>query len=198
MAKTALKKSSDINIDLLKTPESKGRVEEAVYWLLNVGRYLIIVTEIIALAIFILSIKLSVDKNNLREKISNLSSQVSAQEEFENEFRNTSKRFSEVSRLLGERSESNKIVAEFLNLLPKGLTLKSFNMSGDTNESGEIEFSGEFSDPKELQTLVVSFSKSNKLVGLDIKGLNHPNKENPKYTFTAKVLVNKLGFSLEK
>ena len=198
MAKSALKKTSDINIDLLKAPDSKGRGGEAVHWLLNVGRYLIIITEIVALAIFILSIKLSVDKNSLKEEISNLSGQVSAQETFENEFRNTSKRFSEVKNLLGNHFESNKILAEFLGLLPKGMTLSSFRLGGDQLSSEEIEFSGEFSDPKQLQTLVVSFSKSNKLVALDIKELNHPNEDNPRYTFTANALVNKLGFTKEQ
>src|SRR3972149_10165087 len=137
MAKSAPKQTSDINIDLLKTPESKGRSGEAAHWLLNVGRYLIIITEIVALAIFILSIKLSVDKNNLKEEISNLSGQVSARETFENEFRNTSKRFDEVKKLLGDHFESNKILAEFLSLLPKGMTLNSFRLGGDQLASEE-------------------------------------------------------------
>jgi len=194
MVKTAPKGVPDINIDLLKDSGPSNRAGEAVHWLLNVGRYLIIITEIIALAIFLLSIKLSVDKNNLKDDVSNLSGQVSAQESFENEFRNTSKRFSEVKRLGAVHFETNKVLSEFLKLLPKGMTLNSFKVGGEEFGSEELEFSGEFSDPKQLQTLVLSFSKSNKLVGLNINELDHPNEDNPKFTFKATSLINKLGF----
>lgn len=190
MAKAAQNKSSELNIDLLKAAEPSGRVGEAVKWVLNIGRYLIILTEIVALAIFVLSIKLSTDKNDLKDDISRLSDQVSTHEDFEREFRNTSKRFEEVKRLKLAHFETNKVVSEFLSLLPKGMKLDLFRIEDEV-----IELSGSFSKPRQLQTLVLSFSKSNKIVGLDIKELNSPNEDNPKYTFQAEALINKAGFT---
>jgi len=195
MAKAAQRDSSDTNIDLLKSRDTSGKAGQAVHWLLNVGRYLIIITQIVALAIFFLSIKLSADKNSLSADIEDLASQVSTQETFENEFRNTSKRFTEVKRLQSTHFENNKVINEFLNLLPKGMTLTEFKIGDEGLEDDEIEFAGKFANPRQLQTLVVELSKSNKIVGLDIKELNHPNEENPdRYTFRAGALVNQLGF----
>lgn len=194
MAKAAPKSSADINIDLLKTPESTNKGGEAIHWLLNVGRYLIIITQIVALAIFILSIKLSTDKNNLSEDIQSLTNKVAVEETFENEFRNTSNRFSEVKRLKIDRFENNKVIAEFLDLLPKKMIITSLSIGGEELDGDQMEFSGEFDNTKQLQTLVVSFSKSNKLVGLDIQELSHPNEENDKFTFTARVIVNQIDF----
>ena len=199
MAIAAPKSTADINIDLLKSPESTNKGGEVVHWLLNVGRYLIIITQIIALAIFILSIKLATDKNNLSDDIQRLTTQVAAEETFENEFRNTSKRFSEVKRLKLDHFENNKVVAEFLDLLPKGMVITSFSiggeqLDGDHLDGDQMEFSGEFENTKQLQTLVVSFSKSNKIVGLDIQELNHPNQDNDNFTFTARSIVNQIDF----
>lgn len=193
MAKAAQKEDAGININLMPSQEVPGAVGGAIHWVLTIGRYLIIFTEIIALAIFILSIKLSTDKNNLKEDIQQLSSQVADKSSFEKDFRTTQQKINDIKTLKANRYPNYEILSEFLSLLPKGLTLKSLEIT-----EGTISFSGEFTKPSELQTLVASFTSSDKITGLDISELKHPTDENPKYTFSASVLVIIDNFNKEE
>ena len=193
MASTAQKGSSETNIELLPSSTPFGSIGGITSWVLRVGRYLIIFTEIVALAIFILSIKLSMDKNNLKDDISSLSNQVSEQQSFEREFRSVSERFGEVKGLMAAHFETNKVIAELLRILPQGMKLNNLFIDGQA-----IEFTGSFSKPPQLQTLVVEFSKSNKIVGLNIQELKSPDEDSPDFTFQAVGIINELGFELEE
>lgn len=189
MVKTAPEKPAEININLMPSPESSGTASTAVSWILHTGRYLIIFAEIVAIAIFILSIKLSTDKQFLKSDIKTLTSQVAAQNAFESEFRSVQNKINEIKRLRGAHFPNGPVVAEFLKLLPKGTSLETMQI-----EDGEISFSGSFGSPKELQTFISSFSTSEKLVGLDISKLETPSEKNPDFTFTASVVINKSAF----
>jgi len=185
----AAKQIPETNINLLPSEEPTGSVGKTVTWITTAGRYLIIITEIIALAVFGLSIKLSTDKNDLRDEIKTLSAQVDDQKSFEREFRATTQQISEIRSLTTSHSKTNKMISEFDALFPKGMTLNSLKF-----EKGKIDFSGEFASPAQLQTLVLSFSKSDKLGGLDISELKSPTEQIHNYTFSASVLVNTAKF----
>jgi hypothetical protein len=184
MVKAAQKTSSEININLMPRMGPPGTFGTAIQWVLTTGRYLIIATEIIAIVIFVLGIKLSADKNDLKERIKNLSGQISSQNKFETEFRAVQKQINEIKREKTAHFPDNLVVDEFLKLLPQGITLKSLEI-----KEGKVVFSGEFSSPSQLQTLVASFSESKKITGLDITELNSPSEKNPVYSFTAKATI---------
>ncbi len=184
MAKSA-PSSPEINIDLMPgREEPKGSVGSAIHWALTIGRYLVIFTEIVAIAIFILSIKLSADKQDLKESISRLTQQVSAQEDFEKEFRSVQDRINEVKKQRSSHFLNNKLIAEFLKILPKGMTLDTLELA-----ENEVNFTGSFATPKELQTLILSFSQSDKIVGLNISKLEHPNESSKRFEFSASAVI---------
>ena len=190
MAKAAQNKTPEININLMPGEESSEKAGGAVHWALTVGRYLIIITEIVAIAIFVLSIKLSSDKQNLKENIKSLTGQVSVQKDFEREFRTVQQRINGVKVLKSAHFETNLVVNEFLKLLPQGLTLDSLKL-----DESEISFSGSFTSPQQLRTLIFAFSQSGKLVGLDISELNSPSEKNKAFTFSASAIINRTAFS---
>jgi Tfp pilus assembly protein PilN len=192
MAKAAQKTTPEININLLPGDEPTGTLGTATHWALTVGRYLIIITEIIAIAIFILSIKLSTDKEGLREDIKSKGAQISAQKELETEFRLVQQRINEVKKQRDSHFQNNLVVADFLKLLPKGMVLETLKI-----EEQEISFSGSFKNPRQLQTLISAFSKSTKLVGLDISELESPSEKSKNYTFSAKALIVQTSFEEE-
>ncbi len=192
MVKAVQKAAPEININLMPSEEPSGTLGTATHWALTVGRYLIIITEIIAIAIFILSIKLSTDKQGLKEDIQYKSSQVSAQNVLETEFRLVQQRVNEIKKQRSDHFENNLVLTEFLKLLPKGMELKTLNI-----EEQEISFSGSFKTPKQLQTLISAFSESEKLVGLDISELESPSEQSKNYKFSAKSLIIQASFSEE-
>ena len=184
MAKSA-SSSREININLMPGQEEfQDSVGSAIHWALTIGRYLVIFTEIVAIAIFILSIKLSADKQDLKESISNLTQQVSAQEDFEEEFRSVQDRINEVKDQRSSHFLNNKVLSEFLKLLPQGMTLETLELA-----ENEISFSGSFATPKELQTLILTFSQSDTIVGLNISKLEHPNASSKRFEFSASAVI---------
>lgn len=189
MAKAAPKLNPEININLLPNQGSTGAIGNAVVWMLSVGRYLVIFTEIVAIAIFVVSIVLSSEKTSLREEIRSLSQQVSAQSSFEKHFRQISGQITQIKNLSSNQFLTNKVVDELLNLLPQGVSLDSLILKGD-----QLTLDGSFSSPSQLQTLVASFAKSTKLVGLSLTKLNAPDDKNPNFTFSGVVSINKNVF----
>jgi predicted nucleic acid-binding protein len=192
MAKAAQKTTPELNINLLPGDEPSGTLGTATHWALTVGRYLIIITEIIAIAIFVLSIKLATDKQGLKEDIQSLGSRISAESKFETEFRLVQQRINEVKSQRNAHFQNNLAITDFLKLLPKGMTLQALKI-GDQ----EISFDGSFKSPKQLQTLISAFSKSEKLVGLDIEELKSPSEKSKNYTFSAKALIVQASFEEE-
>ncbi|MDP2721089.1 MAG: hypothetical protein Q8O75_04065 [bacterium] len=192
MAKAAQNKTPEININLMPGEEPSGKAGGAVHWALTVGRYLIIITEIIAIAIFVLSIKFSSDKQNLKENIKSLTRQVSVQKDFEREFRTAQQRINGVKVLKSAHFENTFVVDEFLKLLPQGITLGSLKL-----DEAEISFSGSFTTPQQLRTLIYAFSQSEKLVGFDISELNSPSEKNKEFTFSASAVISRTAFSEE-
>jgi hypothetical protein len=192
MVKAARKDTPEININLLPGEEPTGTLGTATHWALTAGRYLIIITEIVAIAIFILSIKLSTDKQGLKDDIQVLGDQVSAQSELETEFRLVQQRINEIKTQRSAHFQNNLVVAQFLKLLPKGMKLETL-----TIEEAEISFSGSFNTPKQLQTLISTFQGSDKLVGLDISELESPSEKSKNYTFSAKASIIQANFSEE-
>jgi Tfp pilus assembly protein PilN len=184
MPKAAYKQNVETNINLLPSEGPSGSVGKTIQWLKTAARYIVIVAEIFLLAVVVLSIKLYTDKINLKDDIRTLSAQVEEQKSFEREFRATTQQISEAKSLNNSRLSTNKIVSDFLALLPTDMSLDSFGLDG-----GQIKFSGSFTEPAHLQTLVLSFSRSDKFVGLDINDLKSPTETNKKYTFSASIIV---------
>lgn len=191
MARAARKgQSSEININLLPREELGGTAGEVVHWVLTVGRYLIIATEIIALAAFGLSLKLTIDKNNLNKNIQAAQSIIDSKVEFEQEFREVQSKLNNIEDIRTKHFNNSLVIEEATNLLPKGLSL-----SGLSIKESEVSFSGSFPTATQLHTLITSFNGSEKIVGLDISELNSPSLKDPEFTFEAKAIINKAAFA---
>lgn len=193
----AAPKSPDLNIDLLPNESPITSTNNAVHWVLTVGRYLIIVTEIIALGTFLFGVWLSKEKNDLKTSIKYKQAAVdelqkcdpNKPEEFcEDRFRKIQNQINQVASIRSIRFEENKVLSEFARLLPIGLSLASLTSDGKT-----ITFSGNFPDPQQLQTMINSFNTSNKINNLDITALS--KETNGSYKFTASTSINKGSFS---
>jgi len=191
MARAARKdQNQGININLIPQKEIGGALGETIHWVLTIGRYLIIGTEIVALATFGLSLKLTIDKNNLNKSIENAQQSIDDKSKFESEFREIQTKLNNISDLRNRHFKSYLAMEEFINLLPQGIQLTDLSLS-----QTEISFSGSFPRAAQLHTLINSFNRSGKLVSLEIDELNSPSTENPKFTFSAKTLVVGAAFT---
>jgi len=179
-----------ININLMPKEEIGGVLGETIHWVLTIGRYLIIGTEIVALATFGISLKLTIDKNNLNKSIENAQQSIDSKAGFEREFREVQAKLNNINDLRNRHFKSYLAIKEFNKLLPQGIKLTDLSIS-----QTEISFSGSFPTAAQLHTLINSFNSSNKLISLEIDELNSPSIEDPKFTFSAKTLVVSTAFT---
>ncbi len=192
MARSARKgQEKEININLMPQQEVKGALGTTLTWSLGVGRYLIIATQIIALVAFGLSLKLTIDRNNLTTNIKSSQSVIDSKSEFEQEFREVQSKIQNIKELRGKQFKNHLVIQEFNNLLPKGINLTNLNIDGNT-----LSFSGAFPTAAQLHTMINSFNGSTKIVALEITELNTPSEEEPKFTFDAEAAIVILPFTV--
>ena len=122
MAKTALKQIS-AEINLLPQEELTESFGKLVSWILTLGRYIIILTEIVALGTFAYSVKLTIERNDLKESIIAQQDLIEDSSKFENEFRLVQTRLQNLKSLESNHVFFEKILDELNSLLPIGVVL---------------------------------------------------------------------------
>lgn len=197
MAKAA-PKSPDLNINLLPSEGPSTTTGNAIHWILTIGRYLIILTEIVALSTFLLGIYLSQQKNNLKDSIKSKQSSI---EEFqtcdpkdedsfcEDRFLKIQGQIDSIASIKSNHFETNKVMSEFLTLLPQQMKLENLII-----ENSDISFTGKLLTEQELQTLINSFNTSRKITALDITELSKDISKDPYLRVSATALIIKGGF----
>ena len=100
-------------------------------WLLNIGRWIVIVTELIVILAFLSRFKLDRDLTNLNETVKQKQAIVNASADFEKEFRFLQKRLSTIEGLKKNQLEVDKILDIFSQVTPAGIQLSNFNFSGE-------------------------------------------------------------------
>ncbi|HEY4695196.1 MAG TPA: hypothetical protein VIH52_04535 [Candidatus Nanoarchaeia archaeon] len=190
----AAPKTPELNIELLPKENIDVESSSLLHWILTVGRYLIIFTEVIAIGTFLFSIYLSKQKNDLRTNIRANQAQIDNFQECdpkdlsafcEDRFRLIQEQVNQVLAVRDANLPQNAVIDEFLKLLPTEITLEGLIVNGT-----EIIFSGEFPAEQQLQTLVESFGRSDKVTSLDITDLT----KELNFKFTAKAQVNASAF----
>ena len=162
MAKPALKQTS-AEINLLPQEELTESFGKLVSWILTLGRYIIILTEIVALGTFAYSVKLTIERNDLKESIVGQQDLIENFSKFENEFRLVQTRLQNLKSLESNHVFFEKILDELNSLLPIGVVLTELKVDQNT-----ITFGGDFSSEETLQTLINSIEKSDKISNLEI------------------------------
>lgn len=180
MAKPAPAPLENLNINLISSDQGRGSVVAIIHWLLTVGRYLIITTEVVALIIFGLSVKFTIDKNDLKEKISNQKEELDSLAIDENLFRNYQAKLKNISTLQTTHSNTSSFYTSLVSLLPGDAVLDEINLG-----SNKVVLSGSLPNPSALQNLISSLNSSEKFSDLDITDLTIPTAQQPYYTFTA-------------
>ena len=197
MAKAA--QPQELNINLLQKEEIAGSTGAIINWVLNIGRYFIIATEIVALLTFVFGINLSADKNNIKQAVKVAQIEVDNKsacdpndlEKFcEDRFRTLQNKFNLISSYRSGQFRQNLVINELLKRLPSGVLINNLSIN-----EGKITFSGSFPTAVHLQTLINSFnSDDSKINDLDIQELTSPTTTDPNFSFKAVASINRVDF----
>jgi Tfp pilus assembly protein PilN len=112
-------------------------------WTLSVGRYIVIVTELIVIVAFVSRFKLDHDLTNLNEEIKEKQARIEAMSEFEKEFRFLQKRLQTVSQIQGAQKTTSGTIQRLIPLIPIDVSLTSLSVNEKTIDLSAVALSAE-------------------------------------------------------
>jgi hypothetical protein len=96
-------------------------------WLLNIGRWIVIVTEFIVILAFLSRFKLDHDLTNLNEQVRQKQAIINSSSTLEKEFRFLQKRLTTIESLQKSQIEAQQVLDTFTELTPVGIQLSGFS-----------------------------------------------------------------------
>jgi len=137
--------SSKTSIDFLpKEDWERTSFGKFLKWLLTVGRWIIITTELIVIMAFLSRFKLDRDLTNITEDIKQKQAIITSSTDLEKEFRLLQKRLITIETLNKNRYEANKVLSFLTELTPVGVQIDNLNLAKNEialNANANSEFS---------------------------------------------------------
>jgi len=122
-------------------PEEKkglsGTVEKVAGWLINVGRWIIVFTELIVILSFLSRFWLDQRIAHLYDQTTQKTAIIEAAADFEKEFRSFNQRLSQIETLQSQNQNQSETLENIIAILPQEINLKSIKVN---NNRKEIEF----------------------------------------------------------
>ncbi len=141
-------KSSSASINLVRT--HIGFVDQFIKWALSIGRVVVILVELVALATFLYRFSLDRQIIDLRDKIKQQQAILTFLKPREDKYRNLQERLVLASQFTNENNESIKTMEEVISFMPEGMSLNSFSLSKEgirlTANISAISFLKQFTD----------------------------------------------------
>lgn len=126
----AQKKLSETKIEFIPQEDwEKTSLGRFLKWLLQVGRWIIITTELVVIIAFISRFKLDRDLTNFNEEIRQKQAIINSSSNFEQEFLFLQKRLSTIEGLRKNQVEINQVMDIFAQLIPIGVKLSNFSLA---------------------------------------------------------------------
>ena len=124
----APKKSPATTIEFIPQEDwEKTSFGKFLKWLLSVGRWIVIVTELIVILAFLSRFKLDRDLTNLNESIKQKQTIINSSASLEKEFRFLQKRLTVIESLQKSQNEASQVLDIFAELTPVGIQLSNFS-----------------------------------------------------------------------
>ena len=136
-------------------------------WLLNIGRWIIIVTELIVIIAFISRFKLDRDLTNLNEEIKQKQAIVTSYSDFEEEFLFLQKRLSTIEGLRKTQIEANKVIDVFAQLTPVGVKISNLTLAAK-----EISLIATANSEFSFATFLKNLKNSSQIKDVSISNVN--------------------------
>ncbi len=142
-----------INVNILKPQnESQKSIFQALHWILFVGRYLIIVVEIIVLAAFLTRFKFDADIADTQERIDEQIAPITAQKDTEIAVRQTQFQISQIRTLKQAQPDFSELMQHIAAQTPTTVTLSTVNVESASGKS-TAKITGSATSNNEVATL---------------------------------------------
>jgi Tfp pilus assembly protein PilN len=144
-------------------------LDEIVDWALNIGRLLVIATEIIALSMFLYRFVLDRQILDLRDKIAQERQIIAVFKEREETFRNLQNKLNFTSDMINAQAEQQKLLKTITAAVPADASLTSVSVAtksanifiGSQNVSSLKEFVEILKKDKQFESVTISLVDTN-------------------------------------
>lgn len=152
------------SINLVKSKQAP-LFDRFINWALTVGRLIVIVTEVVAVAAFIYRFSLDDRLSDLHTDIKQKQNIISALKNDENKYRNLQDRIALASTFSEKSSKTNETIADIVNLLPEGVRINDLTLNKDrvniNINIGSVSSLKNFIDPLKNYPKIKSISIDN-------------------------------------
>lgn len=136
-------------------------------WLLTVGRYIVIFTELIVILAFLSRFKLDYDLTNLYQQIEEKQTIIQSSADFENDFRFLQKRLASIQDLRKKQLQTGKLLEEISSLTPIDVSF-----SGLTVDENKASFTAMALSESGIATFINNLERSPRFSNLMIDSLS--------------------------
>lgn len=155
-------------------------------WLLTVGRYIVIFTELIVILAFLSRFKLDRDLTDLYKQIEQKQAVIQSYADFESEFRFLQKQLTTVQSLRKEQLQTKQLLGEIAALTPIDVYFSDLSINGN-----KASFTANALSEAGLATLINNLKKSPRFSNLEISSLMIGTKAGVGISFTLESQISK-------
>lgn len=157
-----------------------------IKWLLTVGRYIVIFTELIVILAFLSRFKLDRDLTDLYKQIENKQEMIQSYADFEANFRFLQEQLSTIQTLREEQLQTKQLMEEISALTPIDVYFSDLAVTSD-----KASFTANALSEAGLATFINNLKRSDRFSDLEIGNLSIGTGEGVGITFTLESQVNK-------
>jgi len=160
-------------INLLPTTEfEKTRLGKFLNWALGLGRWIVIVTELIVILCFLSRFKLDRELIDLGETIQQQQAIIASLEELEKNFRDLQNRLAAISQLEKEQLPATHLLHQLSQVAPADLALEALAV-----KKNELEISGSILSGASLNRFLKALQEFPQFKKVILEEINQPRED---------------------
>lgn len=136
-------------------------------WALTLGRYVIVLTELIVIVVFLLRFKLDKDLAVINEEIKDKETLISSSQDFEKEAKYLQQRLVAIRAIEQKSFKPTLVLTEISKILPQAVTFLGLQV-----DNGGIRLSGTSQTNSDLATFISGLKASGKFTKIDLTSVS--------------------------
>lgn len=180
-------KSEKKSVNLLIFDEfEKSPLGKFLAWALTVGRYIVVLTELVVLGAFLFRFKLDADLAIIGEKIKSKQAVIESFGDLEDKVREIQQKLKIIKQVEGERVDGEKVLAEISKTTPTNVSFQKIDY-----DEGGIGCEGVSLTELEISKFINEMEKNPFFSGVFLETLGWGGAKKPQIEFTVKSQIAK-------
>ncbi|MDP2873790.1 MAG: hypothetical protein Q8N84_00610 [bacterium] len=164
--------TSTVNLILEKEPEQYSLPQKFYFWTINIGRAIIVLTELVVLVVFAARFKLDRDLNDLSEKIEIKKSIAESYGDLEPRVRTLQNRLNVVKKVKNEQTAFSHGLSFLATSSPSDFTLTNLQLAPTT-----INLNAKATSPQDFAKFISVLTQADKVKDIALTGCNWSETE---------------------